>query len=82
MKKSPPIPECVVGELRVLVYEKAAEHRIPPVFITSHIRHRVADEVRNSLMVLLLTQYGLARYQVADIFGRDRRRVRRSVLGV
>jgi len=82
MKKSPPIPACVVEKIRVLVYQMAAEHGIPPVFITSHIRYPKAVAVRNSLMILLLTEYGLARYQVAYIFGRNRRRIRKSVLGV
>ena len=81
MKKSPPIPACVVGEIRVLVHEMAAERGIPPVFITAHIRYPKAVAARNALMVLLITEYGLARHQVAHIFGRDRRRIRKSVLG-
>ena len=82
MKKAPPVPACVKAKIRERVYALAAEHRIPPVFITAHIRVPKAIVARNSLMVTLITEYGLARYQVAEIFGRDRRRIRRSVLGV
>lgn len=82
MKKAPPIPACVKSKIRDRVYALAAEHDIPPVFITAHIRFPTAVKARNALMVILITEYGLARYQVADILGRDRRRVRKSVIGV
>jgi hypothetical protein len=82
MKKAPPIPACVKSKLRDRVYALAAEHCIPPVFITAHIRVPKAIVARNTLMVECISKYGLARYQVAQIFGRDRRRIRRSVLGV
>lgn len=82
MKKAPPIPASVKSKIRDRVYALAAEHRIPPVFITAHVRVSKAVEARNTLMVACIAEYGLARYQVAQIFGRDRRRIRRSVLGV
>lgn len=71
-----------MATLKARIYALARENEIPPVYITAQIRHPKADAARKSIMVMLLTEYGLARYQVAEIFGRDRRRVRRSVLGV
>ena len=66
--------------IRGLVFATAQRYRIPPVLITAHVRHVVADKARRIVMRTLIDRHGFTRQQVANIFDRDRRRVRKSVL--
>ena len=72
----------IAEKCRELVYATAKKYGLPPVFITAHVRHPVADSVRKEVMRTMIVDYGLSRKLVAGIFGRDLRRVRKSVLGV
>jgi chromosomal replication initiation ATPase DnaA len=78
-------PPAITTELREMcsnvVYAVAAEYRIPPVFVTAHIRTEKAVIARRKVMSIMLTKFGMRRYQVAEAFGRDIRRVRKSVIG-
>ena len=69
-------------QCRVLVYAAAERHNIPPVHITSHMRSHAADKARKEVMVVMISELRLARWQVAAMFDRDLRRVRKSELGV
>jgi hypothetical protein len=68
--------------IRRLVFATAARYKIPPVYVTAHVRYPLADAARHEVMRTLIATFGLRRWQVAFIFGRDLRRVRKSVLGV
>ncbi len=67
---------------RALVYAAAKRHRIPPVYVTAHVRMPAADEARKEVWRVMIVQMGLGRRVVAEMFGRDRRRLRQSVIGV
>lgn len=69
-------------ECRKLVHDAAKKHDVPPVFITAHYRHPAADLARKEIWRVMLGEMKMKRVEVATIFGRDRRRLRRSVLGV
>ena len=81
-RRAPEMTDEMLRKCRHLVYEAAIDYDVPPVFITAHIRNRKADEARKHVMRQMITELGMARYQVAKIFNRDLRRVRKSVLGV
>lgn len=80
--KAQPITRPVAEKCRELVYATAKKYDLPAVYITAHIRNPIADEARKEVQRTMITDLGLRRYQVAAIFGRDLRRVRKSVLGV
>jgi|GEM_PF-3875760 hypothetical protein len=67
---------------RSLVYAAAERHNIPPVYVTSHMRGPAPDKARKEVMVVMISELHLARWQVAAMFDRDLRRVRKSELGV
>ena len=76
------LKESVAQECRDLVYAAAKKYDIPPVYITAHIRIPAADKARKEVMCTMIVDLKLKRWQVAAAFGRDLRRVRKSVLGV
>jgi hypothetical protein len=82
MRKPAPFTEEQKQQCRVIAFEVAKEFDIPPVFITAHIRGKKADAARKKVMILMITEVGLLRSQVAYAFNRDVRRTRKSVLGV
>jgi len=67
---------------RAVVYRTAAKHGVPPVYITAHIRLSAADEARLEVWRYMFRVLGLRRWQIAKMFCRDVRRVRKSVIGV
>ena len=69
-----------MGYCRVLVYEAAERHGVPPVYVTAHVRVPAAVQARAEVMVTMIDRYGMKRWQVAFLFGRAKRRVRASVL--
>lgn len=71
-------------EIRIhqVVLDVAKKHDVPPVYITAHTRKRGVDEARKEVWRKLISEVGLTRGQVAEIFGRDLRRLRKSVIGV
>lgn len=71
-----------IARCRKLVFDAAERFQIPPVLITAHVRHRTADIARTEVMRTMIVTIHLRRWQVARLFGRDVRRVRKSVLGV
>jgi hypothetical protein len=73
---------ALAEECRTLVIFTARKYEIPPVFVTAHIRNPIADEARKEVQRTMIGEMGLKRCQVAAIFGRDLRRVRKSVLGI
>ena len=66
---------------REVVEKKAREYGIPPVYITAHIRLLLADRARVEVWRVMVYELGMTRQLVADIFRRDRRRLRASVIG-
>jgi hypothetical protein len=82
MRTAAPFTQQQKQQCRDIVYEVAREFDIPPVFITAHIRGKKADPARRKVMILMITEVGLLRSQVAYAFNRDVRRTRKSVLGV
>jgi hypothetical protein len=68
-------------QIRKLVYTAAKKHSVPPVSITAHVREPHADLARKEVWQAMILDLGLSRQSAASIFGRDRRRLRKSVLG-
>lgn len=66
---------------RQVVYAAASKYQIPPVYITAHIFSDAANHARREAMRIMIAELHLARWQVAAMFFRDLRRVRKSVLG-
>lgn len=79
--ESTPLPLETAEQCRELVFTVAREFGIPPVHVTSHIRNLKADKARKKVMQEMIHGMGLPRWRVAEIFNRDLRRVRASVLG-
>jgi hypothetical protein len=69
-------------QCRELVFKTAKEYDVPSVYITAHIRLPAADEARKHVWRVMIRDMGMTRQMVADCFGRDRRRLRKSVIGV
>lgn len=84
MSKSTPhkMTRSLARQCRQLVYRMAAKYEVPAVLITAHTRSRAADRARIETWQVMIRDMGLKRQMVADMFGRDRRRLRRSVIGV
>jgi hypothetical protein len=82
MRTPAPFSQEQKQQCRDIAFEVAKEFAIPPVFITAHIRGKKADAARKKVMILMITEVGLLRSQVAYAFNRDVRRTRKSVLGV
>lgn len=87
-RKSPLTAE-LADKLRSLVLEEADKAGIPAVFITCHphvvwnhgkTRDRVLA-ARLTVWRVLIQDMGVSRRLVAEVFGRDLRRLRRSTLG-
>lgn len=82
-RNSPPqLTPFLAQKCRELVFATAERYGIPPVYITAHVRYRKADLARKEVMCTMITDFGFRRWQVAKIFRRDVRRLRKSVLGV
>jgi hypothetical protein len=83
-KISPPLKMTrkLAHQCRRLVYETASKYQVAPVLITAHVRSRAADRARIEVWRTMVGDMGFTRQAVADMFGRDRRRLRRSVIGV
>ncbi|MCE5310433.1 MAG: hypothetical protein LLG20_22580 [Acidobacteriales bacterium] len=77
-----PIDRQMAEKCRNLVYSVAKQRKIPPVWITAHVRYPGADEARKEVWRVMIRDFGLCRHQVAEMFGRDLRRVRKTVIGV
>ena len=77
-----PLDDAMLEMCRNLINEVAATYDVPPIMITAHVRNHTADLARMEVQRLMLTVLHLRRWQVARIFNRDVRRVRKSVLGV
>lgn len=77
---APPLDAKLMGYCRNLVFEAAEKHGVPPVYVTSHVRVPAAVQARTEVMCAMIDRYGMKRWQVALVFGRDKRRVRASVL--
>lgn len=78
----PVINPAIVQNCRNIITECAVKYQIPPAFVVAHVRGSAADAARKEAMRRILTQIGLRRTQLAKLFGRSPRRVRKSVLGV
>jgi AraC-like DNA-binding protein len=72
----------MVQKCRALVFKAAEFYEVPPVCITAHTRLVKADAARHWVMRQMIRRLHMRRWQVALMFQRDLRRVRRSVLGV
>lgn len=65
-----------------IVFVVAKKYNVPPVHVTAHVLSRQADKARMEAMRAMIAELGMKRCEVAQAFGRDLRRVRKSVLGV
>ena len=81
-RPAPALDENLRRKCTEMVYYAAKKFDVPAVYIAAHTRHVVADEARKWVMREMISELGMRRWQVALAFGRDLRRVRRSVLGV
>ena len=81
-RRAPEMTPELLYKCRLLVVTIAQEHDVPPVFITAHVRHRVADQARKQVWAMMLSELKMTRGQVAELFDRDRRRLTKSALGV
>ena len=81
-KKVSKMDHRLAEKCRNLVMKTSVKYGVPPVYITAHIRVRAADVARREVWRTMIVQFGMTRKLVADIFGRDRRRLRKSVIGV
>lgn len=72
----------LAARIRKLVYSAAEKHEIPPVCITAHVRSARADLARKEVWQIMILDLNLSRQTVASIFDRDRRRLRKSAIGV
>ncbi|MEO5713589.1 MAG: hypothetical protein ABIT37_08865 [Luteolibacter sp.] len=75
-----PITRELMDRCRKLVYAVAENYDLPPVYLTAHVRKPLADVARKEVWRVMVVEMGLNRQTVATIFGRDRRRIRASVL--
>lgn len=73
---------ALAEQCRKLVFKTAKKYDVPPAFIVGHIRSVSVDAARYEVWRVMLLNFHMTRTQIAEIFGRDRRRLRRSVLGV
>jgi hypothetical protein len=80
-RTAPEITPRLRRSCRLLVYKAAERYQVPPCYITAHTRMMAADQARKWVMVQMLVRLHMKRWQVAMAFGRDLRRVRKSVLG-
>ena len=78
---TPEFDEAVAQRCRDLVAEAAKKYHVPQAYIVAHIRGRQVDAARKDVMRSMLIELKLRRWQVAFVFNRDLRRVRKSVLG-
>ena len=69
-------------QIRQLVFLKAKQFKVPAAFITAHIRSNAADAARIEVWRVMIGEMGMTRQQVAHMFMRDRRRLRKSVIGI
>lgn len=65
-----------------LIHRTAKKYDVPACLLTAHVRSVAADEARKEVWTVMIGEYGMRRHQVARLFGRDLRRVRKSVIGV
>lgn len=80
--KRPEITYSLRRKCTNLVLATARKYEVAPVLITAHVKHTRACVARREVMAVMIQEYGMRRWQVAEAFGRDVRRVRKSVLGV
>lgn len=80
--KYPKMDAELAHKCRELVRKVANEYQVPPAFIVAHLRSEKLDEARRVVWRRMIGEFGMKRQMVADIFSRDRRRLRRSVIGV
>lgn len=81
-RTAPEITPALRDQCRQLVYTAAKAYQVPAAYITAHTRFSPADAARKWVMCQMIQQLHMKRHQVAMAFGRDLRRVRRSVLGI
>ena len=81
-RQAPTITADLECRCRLLIYRTAEKYGIAPVLITAHVRSFHADKARKEVWREMIGKFRLRRWQVAHMFGRDVRRLRRSVIGV
>lgn len=81
-RQAPVVTSHLVNQCIRLIRDVAEIHGICPKVIIGYARGPKPDEARRQVMRLMITELGMARYQVAEVMRRDPRRVRKSVLGV
>lgn len=66
-----------------ILLEESRRFNVPDYLITAHtVEPPRANEARKAVQRRMMTELGISRAQIARVFGRSVRRVRRSVLGV
>ena len=78
---APPITPRLKARCREFVFIAAKQYGVPPAYVVAHVRGKAVDEARRWVMCRMLTTLRMKRWQVAMAFGRDVRRIRKSVIG-
>jgi hypothetical protein len=79
---APPVTPTLRQRCRDFVMAASERYRVPPAYIVAHTRAGRSDAARTEVMRRMVGELGMRRWQVAEAFGRDLRRVRKSVIGV
>jgi len=84
MPRSPTaiIDQKLMLHARDLVLGKAKEYTVNPMDVVLDTRGRRIHQARKEVWRIMIGEWGLRRHQVAKMFNRDVRRLRKSVIGV
>lgn len=80
--KRDPITPRRMRLIESTVHRVAKQREVPPAYITAHVRYVAADLARHEVWRILIVHHGFRRGELARIFRRDLRRLRKSVIGV
>lgn len=80
-KTAKPLPRNIGQKARQLVYAAAKKYHVPPAYVIAHIQSPAAHQARLYVWRVMIVDMGVLRTQVARMFWRHERRLRKSVLG-
>jgi hypothetical protein len=81
-EKTPIIDLNTLIRTRDLVLKKSKSYDVHPLKIVGYTRGPLVDQARREIWQIMIGEWGLRRHQVATIFKRDVRRLRKSVIGI
>lgn len=80
-KTAKPLPPAIARKARALVFKAAKRYDVPPAYVVAHIQSPAAHQARLYVWRVMIVDMGILRTQVARMFWRHERRLRKSVLG-